>query len=1501
MKKALSLILTLVLLVGVLPLTAAASDAGAEDAVQLIEGTYAPGQVIVLFKDSAIDVGTAPGKGDLAAVGADFGEMMEASFSLEDAYSAADEELKILKKSLGDDFVLEDTLVFGDGRNGGGLAPVGASADSGSDDFTLALVSSDRYDTAELIEKLSANKNVVKAEPNYYIYPASVDDYSLNDPLNRYLYDVNSPAANNTGGENVDSQGLDPGSAISINASSAWAKLSGDEDEVVVAVIDTGVYYDHEDLRDIMWTNPGDIGLRGEHGYDFINNDDDPLDDNHHGTHCAGIIAAQANNAKGVAGVASAANVRIMALKILSAEGSDYSDSTIFQSCGAYHYIHKAVQGGVNVVAVNNSWGGYDYGTIYDDLIDLLGEDGVITYNAASNDGTDNDLLMMSPGNSESDYAVSVGAVDIEGVRAEFSNYGKTSVDVFGPGVSVLSAVSEDVYSPNLYDADTLNATTEYYGEFGADTQVIDGTVTPSTGEKAGDDIKSFGSLRFIKHRYLAADDDYEIPDDARLALSVEDGSLKITLKNAQYGEYYYIYFPYEKNPLTTNDGNTAFSMTVRSVRSEDGSVVNAFGGDVVETENGYGMYQNGVFAGSSDAFYRNMRFIVTNAEEKDRLISAGEAEGKETGIGLALCPGWNEKGESHDATFYLDSIAVSKPGIELEPGTSYDFLSGTSMATPAVCGAGALLASLYPRQEGESGSDYAKRIRAKLFSCVRQTEELKELCSTGGYVDLSLLETGEPAIIDAVCDLGNEAIILTGENLYEGSTVTYRRLAVDGAQDQPLPQEMTVEYAADGTKAVIRNAKSLFSTYLEFNVTAQNGLRGTGKFFLVKGQNKLDVVQAYRDFGSVEYPYLLTDADGRNLYGYYNTTGEVSCFDGEQFNTYMSTNMYDALGKHYIDCGADTYTVYNDYIMTAFLKDVPTCEDGVIYNLMIVYIPDEDNADGDEPTEPEDEPEPAESEEDEEDEEDFNYREEFFLAVFDLNGTDHRWHFTEISALPEGLRLDDGAFGLATAFYNGKFICIGDPGTAGSTDVSLPVYSYDLTADEWTEEPDLPYVAVCYDIAQSNGKLYVMFGFDPDRSKSNEERLLSEVWCFDGEKWEQKRDDLRYVGRINDNEGTLYHSDAITPVRNGLIFFNASVDGGGNLFLYNTYTDEIEPLYYSAFDGLCDAQDQNHSCVATRDGIYYIYMFTEIGGDSIGWNLCFMPADSGLYEDPYADYIRGDADGDGEVTILDATAIQRCLVGIRAASFNEKAADVDGDGEVTILDATAIQRLLAGLPSAFDPPTPDYDALYKRAVRDAMIIEEDDIMPLVNITKDDDRVIWDGDRVLVAFMHKYPDSYPAGEDITLKWGNVWCVSAGEMIDWVNDNAKDVDDWSFRLHQLLGMPASKGYTTITAVWVDADLLYRPANVTDPTAEMKTAYQPTGDKEFDTMYKLWFDSNIIWSYFDSAYPWTRLGYTYDWADNGTAYGLSEFLIFSGADATVEYTMSIDDFVAYEMQR
>ena len=206
--------------------------------------------------------------------------------------------------------------------------------------------------------------------------------------------------------------------------------------------------------------------------------------------------------------------------------------------------------------------------------------------------------------------------------------------------------------------------------------------------------------------------------------------------------------------------------------------------------------------------------------------------------------------------------------------------------------------------------------------------------------------------------------------------------------------------------------------------------------------------------------------------------------------------------------------------------------------------------------------------------------------------------------------------------------------------------------------------------------------------------------------------------------------------------------------------------------------------------------------------------------------WVKGDANGDGTVSISDVTCIQNYLADFPVGIVLD-AADVTGDGEIAVTDVTNIQYFLAGLPSSLDSKLSN-DELYELSVRDAAFADDDEIMPLVNISKDDDRVIWDGDKVLVTITHKYPDSYPAGEEVELKWGDAWCVSAGEMYNWVKES-EGVTDWTERFHQVLGVPTSKNYNTVTALWVDPGVLNRPAYVTDITAPMTNTYQPTGNE------------------------------------------------------------------------
>lgn len=202
---------------------------------------------------------------------------------------------------------------------------------------------------------------------------------------------------------------------------------------------------------------------------------------------------------------------------------------------------------------------------------------------------------------------------------------------------------------------------------------------------------------------------------------------------------------------------------------------------------------------------------------------------------------------------------------------------------------------------------------------------------------------------------------------------------------------------------------------------------------------------------------------------------------------------------------------------------------------------------------------------------------------------------------------------------------------------------------------------------------------------------------------------------------------------------------------------------------------------------------------------------------------------------------------------------------------------------------------LYETAVIDSMTIEEEEIMPLIPIAKDSPWCSWDEKgRVLMLTHHSYPDSYVAGEEYTLKYGEVWTFTDKEIINWYKENKNGVSDWPLRLKQLIGLKADREYTHFSAMWVKPEDIKRPGyewELADTAGAAAFAQEP-GEE-----YKAWFDSNIVWSYFDDAYPWTRLGYTYDWAADSDEYGLSEFLVKKDAVTTVEFTMTTDEFVAW----
>lgn len=203
-------------------------------------------------------------------------------------------------------------------------------------------------------------------------------------------------------------------------------------------------------------------------------------------------------------------------------------------------------------------------------------------------------------------------------------------------------------------------------------------------------------------------------------------------------------------------------------------------------------------------------------------------------------------------------------------------------------------------------------------------------------------------------------------------------------------------------------------------------------------------------------------------------------------------------------------------------------------------------------------------------------------------------------------------------------------------------------------------------------------------------------------------------------------------------------------------------------------------------------------------------------------------------------------------------------------------------------------EELYKNAVIDAMVAEPEEIHPLVTITENDPLVSWKNGKVLMLTLHKYPDFYTEGKDVTLTFGHSWTFTDKEIEDWYKKNKQNITDWPLRFKQLLGITLEQNHTHVSAFWTDPKDIKRPAYQPDPSKQLtKETLDGTALNELSD----WFCSNIISSYYigKAKYPWTRLGYTYDWADNGKEYGVTEFVVLKDSTVTVEFTKSISEFV------
>lgn len=610
------------------------------------------------------------------------------------------------------------------------VSDFGTDEQTGKETFIVHLTS-DKYTTEELMEL---------ALSQYY-----VDGVCANSYRQLYAVDPYSDAQWYLNGSGTESKGIRLAKQDVTNKKTP-----------VIAVIDTGVNYNHPDLADSMWNNPYPGILSGTCGYDFGEDDADPMDHNGHGTHVAGIAAAKNDNGIGITGVSKA---KIMALKVTSDKDVELTDAAII---AAYDYIYNALEAGVNIKAVNCSWGGSnDRNGMLTKAINAVGEAGALSVFAAGNDHVNWDNVnkaLSTPYDLDSPYVVIVGASNEQDEMAYYSDYGADSVDLFAPGSNILSTYTENLYLPGIYDSAQRKKLSVYFNRF----------------SESADNILPQGQT--WENYYTAKE--LGIPTDY---------TVKITrVKNAGNS--------YLRLDITRN--------TISAGSEVAGSIyVDVTDLNLNQNATYYVSFLNGAGT-ASEVCWQGQNMV--SSPEKTRFVNKdGRTYMRIVGLDISA------QGVGKNTTWYLDDIAISSPDPAPETFGAYGYMEGTSMAAPVVSAAVATLGAANPTLS-------AKSLRSLLLKSVRKVSSLSGKCVTGGIVDAAKFVTLATKV----------TLNKTSATLACGKTLTLKAKVSPTyvSSTKVAWKSSNTKYATVSSKGVVKVKKAGIGHTITITATASDG-----------------------------------------------------------------------------------------------------------------------------------------------------------------------------------------------------------------------------------------------------------------------------------------------------------------------------------------------------------------------------------------------------------------------------------------------------------------------------------------------------------------------------------------------------------------------------------------------------------------------------------------------------------------------------------------------------